>query len=338
MPVTPFHSHPSEPAIVTHGLRKHFGETDALAGIDLSVNQGTIFGLLGPNGAGKTTLVRVLTTLLKPDAGTATVAGFDVLHDGEQVRCRIGVAGQYATIDELLTGRANLEMIGQLYHLPRQFARQRADDLLHRFDLVEASGRIAKTYSGGMRRRLDLAASLVIAPPILFLDEPTTGLDPASRQAVWDMIGELVADGTTVLLTTQYLDEADRLADQIAVIDHGRVIAEGSPDQLKAAAGGEQIDLIVREADRLADAIAIVARESGSEPRLEEHTRRLTAPVSDGATSLVRVARDLNAAAISIDDLGLRRPTLDEVFLQLTGRTASEQNASGRASIGKVAA
>jgi ABC-2 type transport system ATP-binding protein len=331
-------THGNEPAIVAQGLRKRFGETEALAGVDLTITRGTIFGLLGPNGAGKTTIVRVLTTLLKPDAGRATVAGFDVVNDGEQVRCRIGLAGQYATVDELLTGRANLEMIGRLYHLPKQVARQRADDLLHRFDLVEASGRIAKTYSGGMRRRLDLAASLVVSPPVLFLDEPTTGLDPASRQGVWDMIGELVADGTTVLLTTQYLDEADRLADQIAVIDHGRVIAEGTPDQLKAATGGEQIDLIVRDHARLSDAITIVTRESGSEPRVDQHTRRITAPVSEGATSLVRIARDLDAASIAIDDLGLRRPTLDEVFLQLTGHTTGETNSTNQSLAGKVAA
>jgi ABC-2 type transport system ATP-binding protein len=336
MSLSPFPSH--DPAIVTQGLRKRFGETEALAGIDLTVDQGTIFGLLGPNGAGKTTIVRILTTLLKPDAGAARVAGFDLLTDGDQVRCRIGVAGQYATVDELLSGRANLEMIGRLYHLPTAMARERADDLLRRFDLVEAAGRIAKTYSGGMRRRLDLAASLVIAPPILFLDEPTTGLDPASRQSVWDMIGELVADGTTVLLTTQYLDEADRLADRIAVIDQGRVIAEGSPDQLKAATGGEQIDLIVRDDDRLADAIAIVARESNAEPRADPHTRRLTAPIPDGATSLVRVARDLDGAAIAVDDLGIRRPTLDEVFLQLTGHTAEPASPANTITTGQEAA
>src|SRR5215217_5022898 len=275
--------------ILAEGLKKNYGKTRALNRLDLEAKEGTVLGLLGPNGAGKTTAVRILATLLMPDAGRAEVAGLDVVGQADLLRSRIGLTGQYAAVDEYLSGRENLEMFGRLYRLPKTRARRRADELLERFDLTDAASRLVKTYSGGMRRRLDLAASLVVAPPVLFLDEPTTGLDPASRQGVWDMIGELVADGTTVLLTTQYLDEADRLADQIAVSDHGRVIAEGSPDQLKAAAGGEQIDLIVRDNARLSDAITIVTRESGSEPRVDQHTRRITAPVSEGATSLVRI-------------------------------------------------
>src|SRR6188472_1755390 len=254
------------PAISVRGLVKSYGDVRALDGIDLEAERGTVLGVLGPNGAGKTTAVRVLTTLLAPDAGDASVIGLDVVAEAPALRAQIGLAGQYAAVDENLTGIENLVMVGRLYGKRRAEARRRADELLDRFSLSEAGGRIAKTYSGGMRRRLDLAAALVADPPVLFLDEPTTGLDPRSRLELWETIEALVAEGTTVLLTTQYLDEADRLADEIAVIDHGRVIAEGSPDQLKAAAGGEQIDLIVRDADRLADAIAIVARESGSEP------------------------------------------------------------------------
>jgi ABC-2 type transport system ATP-binding protein len=326
-------------AIFATGLRKSFGATEALRGVDLAVERGSIFGLLGPNGAGKTTLVRILTTLLKPDAGSARVGDHDVVHEAEQVRCRIGLAGQYATVDELLTGRANLEMIGRLYHLPKKVARQRAEELLERFALTEAAGRIAKTYSGGMRRRLDLAASLVVAPPVLFLDEPTTGLDPASRQSVWDMIGELVADGTTVLLTTQYLDEADRLADEIAVIDHGMVIAEGSPDELKASTGGEQIDVVIRDGTRLTEAAAAVGRAADAEPRIDRETYRITAPVPDGAAALIRVVREFDAAEIAVDDIALRRPTLDEVFLNLTGHATGEaDNVAALRPAGKVAA
>src|SRR5262245_17441007 len=327
------------PAILAEGLEKRFGQTQALRGLDLVAEEGTVLGVLGPNGAGKTTAVRILTTLLQPDAGRAEVAGLDVVHQADELRARIGLAGQYAAVDDLLTGRENLEMFGRLYHLRGADARRRASELLERFDLADAASRIVKTYSGGMRRRLDLAASLIVAPPVLFLDEPTTGLDPASRQAVWDMIGELVADGTTVLLTTQYLDEADRLADEIAVIDHGTVIAEGSPDELKASTGGEQVDVVVRDGSRLGDAVAAVGRAANAEPRVDRETHRITAPVPDGAAALIRVVREFDAAGIAVDDIALRRPTLDEVFLNLTGHTADgADDVAALTAAGKVAA
>lgn len=310
-------------AVLAEGLRKRYGQTEALRGVDLTVERGTICGLLGPNGAGKTTIVRILTTLLNPDAGYARVAGFDVVREAEQVRYRIGLAGQQAAVDELLTGRGNLEMVGRLYHLPTRAARQRADELLERFDLTEAANRIAKGYSGGMRRRLDLAASLVAAPPILFLDEPTTGLDPRSRRGMWAIIRELVAGGTTVLLTTQYLEEADQLADRIVVIDTGQVIASGTADELKAQIGGEQVDVVVHDADRLAEAEAILWRVGGTAPRVDSDTRRITVPTRGGAGALVEVVRELDLVGIVVDDLALRRPTLDEVFLTLTGSAAT---------------
>jgi ABC-2 type transport system ATP-binding protein len=314
-------------AVQAEGLRKRYGQTEALQGVDLNVERGTILGLLGPNGAGKTTTVRILTTLLKPDGGQARVAGYDVVRDAEQVRYRIGLAGQQAAVDELLTGRGNLEMVGRLYHLSARDARRRADDLLERFDLTEAANRIAKGYSGGMRRRLDLAASLVAAPPILFLDEPTTGLDPRSRLGMWAIIEELVRGGTTVLLTTQYLEEADQLADQIVVIDSGLVIASGTADELKAQIGGEQIDIVVREAAQLAGAVEALSRIGSAAPRVDEDARRVTVPVRGGASALVEVVRELDLIGIAVDDLALRRPTLDEVFLTLTGQGATENAA-----------
>ena len=315
-------------AVVAQGLQKRFGQTWALRGVDLTVERGTICGLLGPNGAGKTTIVRILTTLLKPDAGIARVAGCDVVRDAEQVRYRIGLAGQQAAVDELLTGRANLEMVGRLYHLSARDARRRADELLERFALTDAADRIAKGYSGGMRRRLDLAASLVAAPPVLFLDEPTTGLDPRSRLGMWEVIGELVAGGATILLTTQYLEEADRLADHVVVIDAGRVIADGAPDELKATVGGEQLDIVLRDPENLPDAAAALLRATGAEPRVEPDARRLTVPVSGGAAALTAAVRELDFAGIAAEDIALRRPTLDEVFLRLTGHTATDEAAT----------
>ncbi len=311
-------------AVRAERLEKRFGETRALRGLDLEAEEGAVLGLLGPNGAGKTTAVRILATLLEPDAGRAEVDGLDVVRDAERVRARIGLTGQYAAVDEYLTGGENLEMVGRLYHLPKRRARERADELLERFDLVEAGRRQAKTYSGGMRRRLDLAASLVVAPPILFLDEPTTGLDPRSRQVVWDLIGELVAGGTTLLLTTQYLDEADRLADRIAVIDSGRVIAGGTSNELKDQVGGERVEATVAQAEQLDAAVGVLVRLGEGAPQVDPERGRVAVPVPDGARRLAEVVRDLDAAGVELADLAVRRPTLDDVFLALTGHATED--------------
>jgi ABC-2 type transport system ATP-binding protein len=312
----------SDAAIVTHGLRRSFGPIKAVDGVDLAAPAGTVLGLLGPNGAGKTTIVRILTTLLTPDAGTARVAGYDVVRDAEALRSVIGLAGQYAAVDENLTGRENLDLVGRLYHLGRSEARGRAEEMLERFELTDAANRTVKTYSGGMRRRLDLGASLVGRPQVLFLDEPTTGLDPRSRFSLWDVIRELVSDGTTLLLTTQYLEEADRLADQIAVIDGGRVIAEGTTDQLKSRVGGDLLALRVVDRARTAEAAVAVADLGSGAPQVVAEAGEVSLPVREGAALLAEVVRRLDAAGLEISDLALGRPTLDDVFLALTGHVA----------------
>ncbi|MGV9374712.1 ATP-binding cassette domain-containing protein [Nonomuraea sp. NPDC003707] len=303
--------------IHAEGLRKRYAATEALKGIDLDVPAGTVCGLLGPNGAGKTTAVRILATLLRPDAGHAEVAGLDVVRDAAPLRFRIGLAGQHAAVDELLTGRRNLELFGRLYHLSRAEARRRAVELLERFELAEAGQRPVKEYSGGMRRRLDLAASLIVSPPVLFMDEPTTGLDPRSRMQLWELMLDLVKEGTTLLLTTQYLDEADRLADQIVVLREGVVAAAGSPAELKRQIGGDRVQIVFREPGDV-DAGLRLLRAAGA-PEIESaEGRQVTVPAADGAQSLVRIAGALDAAGIPVEDLALRRPTLDEVFLHLT--------------------
>ncbi|WP_431911244.1 ATP-binding cassette domain-containing protein [Nonomuraea jabiensis] len=303
--------------IHAEGLRKRYAATEALKGIDLDVPAGTVCGLLGPNGAGKTTAVRILTTLLRPDAGRAEVAGLDVVRDAPRLRFRIGLAGQHAAVDELLTGRRNLELFGRLYHLSRADARRRAVELLERFELAEAGQRPVKEYSGGMRRRLDLAASLIVSPPVLFMDEPTTGLDPRSRMQLWELLLDLVKEGTTLLLTTQYLDEADRLADQIVVLREGVVAAAGSPAELKRQVGGDRVQVVFREPGDV-DAGLRLLRGAGS-PEIESASGlQVTVPAADGAQSLIRIAGALDAAGIPVEDLALRRPTLDEVFLHLT--------------------
>jgi ABC-2 type transport system ATP-binding protein len=314
----------NKPAILAEGLHKHYGKTHALDGIDLIAEEGSVLGLLGPNGAGKTTAVRILTTLLRPDAGRAEVAGLDVVKQADALRARIGLAGQYAAVDEYLTGYENLEMVGRLYHLSGRVARQRAKELLEQFDLVDASRRIVKTYSGGMRRRLDLAASLIISPPVLFLDEPTTGLDIRGRLAMWEVISTLVADGTTVLLTTQYLEEADQLAHQIVVVDHGRVIAQGTSDELKAQVGGERLEITLAHKGDLDVAVQSLRPYSIGEIQIDAKHRHLILPVTQGTQLLAAVVRDLDAEQIQVEDLALRRPTLDDVFLALTGRAAEE--------------
>jgi len=314
-------------AIEAEGLVKIYqtrgaGEVRALDGVDLEVPEGSVLGLLGPNGAGKTTTVRILATLLRPDAGRAVVAGHDVVNEAQQVRRSIGLSGQYAAVDENLTGRENLTMFGRLYQIPARAARSRAEELLDQFNLSDAGDRVAKTYSGGMRRRLDLASALIGHPRLLFLDEPTTGLDPRSRLGMWEVIRELVREGTTLLLTTQYLEEADELADTIAVVDQGRIIARGTADELKSQVGGERIEVVVRDPAHLSDAVSLLEREALGPAEVDAHTRRITVPSSGGATHLMDVVRELDEQQIGIDDIGLRRPTLDDVFLSLTGHAA----------------
>jgi len=311
-----------DPIVDVEGVRKSFGDIVALDGVDLQVQAGTVMGLLGPNGAGKTTLVRVLATLLRPDSGRATVAGLDVATQARPLRSRIGLAGQYAAVDEDLTGRENLEMVGKLYHLGRAESSRRAADVLERIGLTAAADRPARTYSGGMRRRLDLAASLVGRPTVLFMDEPTTGLDPASRLALWELIEELVADGTTLLLTTQYLEEADRLADRIAVIDRGTIIAEGTSDELKAQLGGNVLHVRPTDAAQVTKVADALSRHGDGDPRIDEDAGSASVPVAEGAGALVRVVRELDDVGIEMADVGLRRPSLDEVFLSLTGHAA----------------
>ncbi|MGQ0668658.1 MAG: ATP-binding cassette domain-containing protein [Actinomycetota bacterium] len=311
------------PIIEAEGLEKRFGKVRALAGVDLAVEQGTVLGLLGPNGAGKTTTVRILTTLLHPDAGRAAVAGYDVVRDAERLRFEIGLAGQYAAVDESLTGFENLEMVGRLYHLGKAEARVRAEAVLDRFGLSDAADRSAKTYSAGMRRRLDLGASLVGRPPVLFLDEPTSGLDPRSRFGLWDIIRELVGEGTTVLLTTQYLDEADNLAHRVAVIDVGKVIAEGTPDQLKARVGGEVLELRFTDRSQVAEAAGAVLGLGPGGGQVDNEAAQITIPVGEhGPQILTEAVRRLDASGVQPSDLALRKPTLDDVFLALTGRAA----------------
>ena len=312
----------SAPGVATENLGKRYDDLWALRNLDLYVPAGSVLGLLGHNGAGKTTAMRILTTLALPTTGRASVAGLDVVTHAAQVRTRLGLAGQYATVDGLLSGRANLEMVGRLYHLPRAEARRRADELLERLRLADAADRLVRNFSGGMRRRLDLAASLVAAPPVVFLDEPTTGLDPQSRNELWELLRELVRDGATLVLTTQYLEEADRLADDIVVLDHGRVAAAGSPAELKARVGSERLEVTVAGRDDLAAAADAVAEFADGPPSTDEQGLRVTTPVPPG-TGLMDVARALDGAGVDATDVHRREATLDDVFLTLTRPTAA---------------
>ena len=318
----------SGPAILAEGVKKSFGDVHALKGIDLSIAEGSIFGLLGPNGAGKTTAVRILTTLLRPDDGRARVSGFDVVEDAERLRSEIGLAGQSAAVDGNLTGLENLEMVGRLYHLPRAEAKRRAAEVLERLGLTDAGDRIARTYSGGMRRRLDLGASLVGRPRVLFLDEPTTGLDPRSRASLWEMIRELQRDGITILLTTQYLEEADMLAERIAVIDLGTVIAEGTPDQLKDRIGGEMLEVKLVDHARTREAAGLLDGLGTGAPVVDDGGTRVRLPVgTEGSRALVEAVRRFDGAGLHVDELAMHRPTLDDVFLTLTGHGAEREQA-----------
>ncbi|MFD0339654.1 ATP-binding cassette domain-containing protein [Streptomyces sp. NPDC127117] len=312
-------------AVRAEGLEKRYGEKRALDGFDLTVRTGTVHGLLGPNGAGKTTAVRILATLLRLDGGRAQVAGLDVARQAHAVRGRIGLTGQYAAVDEVLTGRQNLEMFGRLFHLGGRRARARAVELLEQFDLTDAADRGVDKYSGGMRRRLDLAASMILAPSVLFLDEPTTGLDPRSRGEVWDSVRALVASGTTVLLTTQYLEEADKLASRITVIDGGRAIADDTPDGLKDLVGGDRVEVVVTERAEIPRVVKMVARVCEGEPETDEEGLRVYAPVTDRVAALTEVARALQDEGVGVADIGLRRPSLDDVFLRLTGHRAEKR-------------
>ncbi|MGH3861426.1 ATP-binding cassette domain-containing protein [Actinokineospora sp.] len=318
-----------EYAVLAEDLQKRYGEKRALDGLDLTVRRGEVHGLLGPNGAGKTTAVRILATLLRMDGGRAVVAGHDVAREPALVRRSIGLAGQFAAVDEILSGRQNLEMFGRLFHLGGRAANARAKELLVQFDLEEAAEKTVKDYSGGMRRRLDLAASMILAPEVMFLDEPTTGLDPRGRNEVWQAVRALVAEGTTVLLTTQYLEEADQLADRVAVIDRGRTIADDTPDALKRDIG-DRIEVVVREAGDLPKAASIVARAASAEPTVDQDERTVQAPVEDRVAALTEVARALADAGVRVEDIGLRRPTLDEVFLRLTGHRTEETEEAAR--------
>ena len=317
------------PIISVDGVTKSFGDVHALTGVSFEVEAGTVYGLLGPNGAGKTTTVRVLTTLLKPDAGSATVAGYDVVSQATELRSAIGLAGQYAAVDEILTGRENLEMVGQLYRLSGAEAKSRADEILERFDLAFAGDRQVKTYSGGMRRRLDLAASLVGRPQVLFLDEPTTGLDPRSRLGLWEFIERLVEGGTTLLLTTQYLEEADRLADRIAVIDNGTVIAEGTSDELKGRIGGDVLELEIADPANVPAAMAAVSGMCCGEANVEDDGKTIRVPVETAVGTVTDAVRRLDAAGVTLVDIAIHRPTLDDVFLTLTGEHVQPEVSNG---------